>query len=93
MALCFLAVCRGIETELTDFITSARADEEELDAKLFAIIACKAAIKAGDAIDKWSAEALLDKVFRMSEPVCPHGRTFLIKVSEKKLRELVGRTH
>lgn len=87
------AVCRGIETELTDFITNAKADEEELDAKLFAIIACKAAIKAGDSIDKWSAEALLDKVFRMSEPVCPHGRTFLIKVSEKKLRELVGRTH
>ncbi len=86
------AVCRGIETQIVDFITSAKADEEELEAKLFAIIACKAAIKAGDEIDRWSAEALLKKVWKLKEPACPHGRTFLIKVSEERLRELVGRT-
>lgn len=86
------AVCRGIETQIVDFITSAKADEEELESKLFAIIACKAAIKAGDEIDKWSAEALLEKVWKLKEPACPHGRTFLIKVSEERLRELVGRT-
>ncbi len=86
------AVCRGIETQIADFITSAKADEEELETKLFAIIACKAAIKAGDEIDRWSAEALLEKVWKLKEPACPHGRTFLIKVSEERLRELVGRT-
>ncbi len=86
------AVCRGIEGQITDFIVSAKADEEELESKLFAIIACKAAIKAGDSIDRWSAEALLDKVFRLEVPACPHGRTFLIKITEEKLRELVGRT-
>ena len=28
----------------------------------------------------------------MEEPACPHGRTFLIKLREKELREMVGRT-
>lgn len=87
------AVCREIEGQITDFITTAKADEEELESKLFAIIACKAAIKAGDSIDRWSAEALLEKVFQLEVPACPHGRTFLIKISEAKLRELVGRTN
>ena len=86
------ASCRSMETEIVDFIQSARADEHELESRLFAIIACKAAIKAGDAIDRWSAEEILRKVFRMEEPACPHGRTFLMKISEKELRLLAGRT-
>ena len=86
------AVCRGIEGQITDFIVNAKADEEELESRLFAIIACKSAIKAGDTIDRWSAEALLEKVFKLEVPACPHGRTFLIKITEEKLRELVGRT-
>ena len=28
----------------------------------------------------------------MEEPACPHGRTFIIKLREKELREMVGRT-
>ena len=86
------ASCRSIESEIIDFIQSARADGEELESRLFAIIACKAAIKAGDDIDRWSAEDILRKVFQMEEPACPHGRTFLMRISEKELRLLAGRT-
>ncbi|MDY5931849.1 MAG: DNA mismatch repair endonuclease MutL [Candidatus Ornithospirochaeta sp.] len=86
------AVCRSIETEIVDFIASARADEKQLETDLFAIIACKAAIKAGDEIDRWSAEALIEKVLKLDEPACPHGRTFIIRLSEKELRLLAGRT-
>ncbi len=86
------ASCRAIESEIIDFIQSTRIDEKELETKLFAVIACRAAIKAGDDIDRWSAEALLKKVFELEEPACPHGRTFLIKLSEKDLRTMVGRT-
>lgn len=86
------ASCRSLETEIVDFIQSARADEKELESKLFAIIACKAAIKAGDDIDRWSAEELLQKAFSLSEPACPHGRTFMIRLSEKELRLMAGRT-
>ncbi len=83
---------RPLETEIVDFIQSAKADEHELESRLFAIVACKAAIKAGDDIDRWSAEELLEKVFRMEEPACPHGRTFVMKISEKELRLLAGRS-
>ena len=86
------AVCRSIEAQIVDFITSAKANEEELEEKLFAIIACKAAIKAGDDIDRWAAIELIKKVFALESPACPHGRTFLIKLNEKELREMVGRT-
>ena len=86
------ASCRASETEIVDFISSQRLDEHELESKLFAIIACRAAIKSGDDIDRWSAEELLKKVFALEEPACPHGRTFLIKLTEKNLREMVGWT-
>ena len=86
------ASCRASETEIVDFISSQRLDEHELESKLFAIIACRAAIKSGDDIDRWIAEELLKKVFALEEPACPHGRTFLIKLTEKNLREMVGRT-
>ncbi len=86
------ASCRPIESEIVDFIKSARLDGEELESKLFAVIACRAAIKAGDPIDRWSAEELIRKVFQLSEPACPHGRTFITKLSEEELRTLAGRT-
>lgn len=86
------AICRSIENQIVDFIQTAKADEHELESKLFAIIACKAAIKAGDDIDRWAAIELIRKVFELDEPACPHGRTFLIKLKESELREMVGRT-
>lgn len=86
------AIARDIEKEVAAFISLNTGDEKELESSIFAILACKAAIKAGDKLDRFSAEAILEKVFRMEEPACPHGRTFLIKLKEKELREMVGRT-
>ena len=86
------ALARPVEKDIIDFISSETGDEHELETKIFAIIACKAAIKAGDDIDAYSAESILEKVFEMPEPACPHGRTFLVKLTEKELRLMVGRT-
>ena len=86
------AVCRGIEGEIVDFITSAKSDEHELEEKIFAIMACRKAIKMGDKVDKWAAQSILEKVFMMDEPCCPHGRTFLVKITEQSLKEMVSRT-
>lgn len=86
------AVARQIEAQVVNYISTNAGDEKELETGLFAIIACKAAIKAGDEIDRYSAEALIKKVFEMEQPACPHGRTFLIKLNEKELRGMVGRT-
>lgn len=86
------AVCKGIEKEIVDFITSAKSDEHQLEQEIFAVMACRKAIKKGDKVDKWAAESILEKVFEMEEPCCPHGRTFLIKITEQSLKEMVGRT-
>ncbi len=86
------AVCRGIEDTITDYVTSAKSDEHELEEKLFAAMACHAAIKKGDEIDRYSAMDILGKVFRMDEPCCPHGRTFLVRITRETLMEMVGRT-
>ena len=86
------SVARDIEKEVSSFIALNTGDEKELESNVFAIIACKAAVKAGDRLDRYSAEAILEKVFMMEEPACPHGRTFLIRLKEKELREMVGRT-
>ena len=86
------AACRPIESQVVDFIEASRLDDEELEAQLFAIIACRAAIKAGDDIDRWSAEELVRKALALPDPACPHGRTFITVVKEKNLRLLSGRT-
>ena len=86
------AVCRGIEDKITGFVLSAKSDEHELEEELFATMACRAAIKQGDEVDRYSAEEILKKVFEMEEPCCPHGRTFLIKLTKENLMKMVGRT-
>lgn len=80
------------EKRIVSYIQSAIGSEEEIEAGLYAIVACKAAIKAGDIVDDYTANALLEKVFELDDPVCPHGRTFVIRLSEAELREMVGRT-
>ncbi len=83
---------RENEKRIVSYIQSAMGSEEEIEAGLYAIVACKAAVKAGDIIDEYTANAILEKVFEMEDPVCPHGRTFVIRLTEAELREMVGRT-
>lgn len=86
------AMCRGIEDKIIDYVKNTKLDEHELEEKLFATMACRAAIKAGDEVDKYSALEILKKVFEMEEPCCPHGRTFLIRLTKENLMKMVGRT-
>lgn len=84
-------IVKGREKELVDFVLSCKSDEHELEEKLFATMACRAAIKMGDEVDKWTAESIIEKVFKMDEPTCPHGRTFLIRMTKENLMKMVGR--
>ena len=34
---------------------------------------------------------LLQKVFALDEPVCPHGRTFVVRLTKGELIKAVGR--
>lgn len=55
-------------------------------------MACRAAVKMGDEVDRYTALGILEKVFEMDEPCCPHGRTFLIRLTKENLMKMVGRT-
>ena len=59
---------------------------------MFAILACHKAIRQGDSVDEKTARSLIEKVFELEEPICPHGRTFLIRFNNDELKKAVGRT-
>lgn len=81
-----------MEKEVVNFIQTMTGDAQEVEKGLYAIVACHAAIKAGDKVDRLMALSLLDKVFSMEEPVCPHGRTFVVRLEKDELAKAVGRT-
>jgi len=83
---------KSIESSVVEFIGSQSAgDMAELEKRLYATIACHAAIKDGDSIDPTTAEALVRKVFELEHPVCPHGRTFVVEITKEHLWKAVGR--
>jgi DNA mismatch repair protein MutL len=86
------AMFKEIEKEVVIFIQNHTGDSAEVEKGLYAIVSCHAAIKSGDVLDKNTAKAILDKVFAMEDPCCPHGRTFVVRLNKQELSEAVGRT-
>lgn len=89
--LSFPAVCKKNEEEIVNYIQQATGDIEEARKGLFSVIACHSAIKAGDIVDQNTALSLIDKVFKLDEMVCPHGRSFVYEISKEDLFKNVGR--
>jgi DNA mismatch repair protein MutL len=85
-------VYKNIEGKIINYITHNTGDLIKIETGLFAIIACHSAIKQGDKIDDKLAEQIIEEVFKMDEPCCPHGRTFLIRFEKSELDKAVGRT-
>lgn len=87
------AVWKPIEQQVVTFISSQSVGvPQELEKRLYATIACHAAIKDGDTIDESTAESLIREVFKLEHPVCPHGRTFVVEITRQQLWQSVGRT-
>ncbi|MCL2707826.1 MAG: DNA mismatch repair endonuclease MutL [Defluviitaleaceae bacterium] len=58
-----------------------------------AMSACKAAVKANDAITETEAHALIAKLFDMENPFsCPHGRPSIIEVTKREIERKFRRT-
>ncbi len=85
------AACRKNETQIATYIQNTTGDIESAKKGLFAIIACHAAIKAGDPLDAITAKALVDKAFKLDAMLCPHGRSFTYEISKEELYKKVGR--
>ena len=86
------ALYKDIESEVISFVQNHTGDIAEIEKGLYAILACHAAIKSGDVIERSTALAILEKVFAMEEPCCPHGRTFVVRLNKEDLSLAVGRT-
>ncbi len=84
----------GLLKDLTDEL--ARGDLagelERLRQAIVARAACRAAIKAGQALSRAEMEALLDRVLGTAEALrCPHGRPTMILLSKEQLDRRFGR--
>src|SRR6056297_157366 len=82
----------GLEEQLTEALQSQEASESAFKAQLFADLACKAAVKDGEVLDRYSAADLARQAFELSVPRCPHGRPIWFRISRNELFEIVGRT-
>lgn len=85
------AACKKNEEQIIAYIENETGDIESVQKGLFSIIACHAAIKAGDELDDFTAKSLVDKCFSLDRMVCPHGRDFTYSIKKEELYRQVGR--
>ncbi len=87
------------EDDMKEFIVSLSQvvgdpskSTETLKRKMVAMLACKKAIKAHDAISPAEAEGLLENMKKCKDGMhCPHGRPCIAQVDMKQLDKLFGR--
>jgi len=92
-SLCSIpTVYKPIEDKIIKYIQNNTADSSAIEIGIFAILACHSAIRQGDIVERDTAIKIIEKVFDLDEPVCPHGRTFLIRFDSEELKRTVGRT-
>jgi DNA mismatch repair protein MutL len=64
-----------------------------IEIELARLIACKAAVKAGQRLAIPEMESLINRLFACKEPYfCPHGRPAVIKITIEDLERRFGRT-
>ena len=92
-------IIRFKEDEMKSFIESLAAvvgdpskSTDTLKRKMVAMLACKKAIKAHDAITAAEAEALLENMKKCKDGMhCPHGRACVAQLGIKNIGKLFGR--
>ena len=77
---------------LADVVGDPAKSTDTLKRKMIAMLACKRAIKAHDAITAPEAEALLENMKKCKDGMhCPHGRPVLAQLDIKAIGKLFGR--
>jgi len=80
------------ETEaVIDFLKSTPHEISELEKQFFATVACRAAVKDGDAVDTSTALAIIEGAFSLPNPRCPHGRPVWTEIPREELYKRVKR--
>ena len=74
---------------INDIISSYETygkDELEIQDKIAANYACKAAVKAGDSLKENEMKHLVNKLFQSDNPYfCPHGRPIIVSLTTDEL--------
>lgn len=86
------ALMRGLEPDLARFLQEPRGDTRDLEREFYARMACRMSVKANQELGPEEATRLLEEVFSLPEPRCPHGRPLWIEITEATLERLFGRT-
>ncbi len=67
-------------------------DLSDLNLELFALKACKSAVKANTKLDFLEVKALIGELISLDNPnTCPHGRPTMIKISKKEIEKMFKR--
>jgi len=82
---------QGMEEEIKSFLQEQTGSEADLERELYARLACRSSIMAGENLDRYSADNLLTQVFQLPVPRCPHGRPLWIELNRETLDGLFGR--
>ncbi len=67
-------------------------NKKDISKELLALYACKSAIKKGDSLDKEEIKkVLMDYINNRSESFCPHGRSFIARITLSEMEKMFGR--
>ena len=83
---------QGKKKDLQEALFEKLYEPEEFMRHFLATCACKAAIKEGHYIDPDTACQLIEKIFALKDPHCPHGRPIWFTLSKQQMYALVKRT-
>jgi DNA mismatch repair protein MutL len=65
---------------------------EERRESMWKMMACKAAVKAGDKLSMAEMEGLVEELKATSNPTtCPHGRPTMVRISKEQMEKMFGR--
>lgn len=81
----------GYEDRIIELIQEHPGNVDAIVRKVYAMIACRKAIKEGEPLDRMTAQELARKALDLPEPRCPHGRPIWWIVSKDQLYQAVER--
>ncbi|MCX8160314.1 MAG: DNA mismatch repair endonuclease MutL [Candidatus Saccharicenans sp.] len=84
------------EEEAADILVSLLGEEEgkflDRRERMLATMACKAAVKAGQPLNREEMEFLTSELFSTGNPgLCPHGRPVVIRLDRSRIERTLGR--
>ena len=87
-----------INTRMTDFvefllgsIDEFKLDDRKLIVEVIAKKACKAAVKAGESLDSYDIEYLLQQITENKILQCPHGRPIMVVFTKAQMEKMFKR--